>query len=134
MRCIICGKKLVGKQRKYCCMEHAQVGYKIGRAETYKDNSHNVRELFQRFKKSFNCGDNFFCNKGKFIRIFVSACLQSGWDVMSISRGIGKHHSTIYEHRDKIIKSEERIAKDFLENKNYVYGSKYNNFTYGVKK
>ena len=134
-RCIICGKKLTGRHYKYCSMNCAQIGYKKGKAVRQSDDSKSVEKLYERFKKAFRVQRTFHDkNGGQKARVFISLCLALGYSVTSIGKGIGKDHSTVTRHKQKITQEDERIAQEFYNNKNYVDGSKYNNFTYGEKK
>lgn len=135
MNCIICGKELTGRRRKYCCAKCAQIGYLTGKAETKPNKSKEVSVLYERFLKAFNYPKTYNGNgNGFFIRVFVAACLECKYSDGSVAKGIGKDRSTIARHRMKVNEKEKAIAKEFLENKNYVYGSKYNNFSYRSKK
>lgn len=133
MKCIICGNELTGAQSKYCCKRCQQIGYKTGKSVTRVDTSKKVSDLYKRFLSAFRPKTYHGNGNGFYIRVFVSACVSLGYSDRSIAKGIGKERSNISRHRLKIQENEKRIAKDFLENKNYVYGSKYNGFSYGVK-
>lgn len=134
MNCIICGKELTGKRRKYCSKKCAQIGYITGKAETKIDRSKEAEVLFIRFQKAFNHYGGYKGNGNGFIRrIFIAACVMSGFCDSSIAKAIKRDRSTVCVHRNHLSDLEKKIAKEFLENKNYVYGSKYNNFSYGVK-
>ena len=131
MKCIVCGKKLRGNRYKYCSSKCAQKGYKQGKAMRIVDKSVAVRDLYEDFKKSFLVGTSYHCKDGGTkIRTFVCACLSLGYSITSIAKGIGRDHSTISHHKYNITEDEKRLAKTFLEHKDYVYGSKYNGFSY----
>ena len=135
MKCVICGNELKGKQRKYCCKKCAYISYLISSQDSKKQIQEMVTKLYARFQKAFNKYSGFHGNGGGFyIRVFVSACVQCGVSDIEIADAIKKDRSTICFHRNRITENESKIAKDFLFNKNYVYSSKYNGFTYGVKK
>lgn len=136
-RCIICGKKLTGRQRKYCSRKCGQRGYKTGKAESKINAPQEVKVLYERFLKSFKrSGGKTYrgVGQGFYIRIFVSACEQIGYSDSSISEATKLERSNICRHRLNVKKEEAEIARQFLENKDYVYGSKYNDFNYGEKK
>ena len=121
----------MGKQRKYCSKRCQQSGYKNGLSKQKPDTSKRVAELYERFQMAFNHKTGFHGNGGGFfIRVFVAACVFNGYSDNSISKAINRSRSTITKHRLKLLEEEKEIAKEFLENKNYVYGSKYNNFSY----
>lgn len=132
MKCVICGNELKGKQRKYCSKKCAYIGYALSQSDSSLCN--NISTLYARFRKSFNKYTNYFGNGGGFyIRVFVSACVQCGISDIEIADAIKKDRSTICFHRNRITENESKIAKDFLFNNDYIYGSKYNGFSYGVK-
>ena len=53
MKCIICGKELTGKRKKYCSMKCAQKGFILGKSTHFKDDSKKVLSLYKRFSISF---------------------------------------------------------------------------------
>ena len=130
MNCIVCGKELTGNQRKYCCPECAQAGYKLGKSYHYIDTSSRVAKLYERFMEAF--GNPIFHGTGNgfYIKVFVAACVENGYSDSSIAKGIRKERSTICKHRIRLTDEEKSIAKEFLADNNYVYGSKYNGFSY----
>lgn len=131
MDCIVCGKELKGHQRKYCCYRCAQAGYKLGRSEHYIDTSSRVADLYIRFRQAFNNPETYRgLGNGFYIRVFVAACIEMGYSDSSIAKGIRRERSTICKHRLRLREEEKVIAKEFLSDNNYVYGSKYNGFSY----
>lgn len=130
MNCIICGKELIRKQRKYCCPACAQAGYKLGKSDHYIDTSARVAKLYERFMEAFGNPIFYGTGNGFYIKVFVAACIEKGYSDSSIAKGIKKDRSTICKHRINITDEEKRIAKEFLSDNNYVYGSKYNGFSY----
>ena len=134
MNCIVCGKELKGHQRKYCCDRCAQAGYQLGKSEHYIDTSSRVESLYERFLLAFNPESYHGTGNGFYIRVFVAACMELGYSDSSIAKGIGKERSTICKHRLRIREEEKAIAKEFLSDNNYVYGSKYNGFSYRSSK
>lgn len=127
MKCIICGKELTGKRKKYCSMKCAQKGFILGKSTHFKDDSKKVLSLYKRFSDSFNCyGLESKCifhrkNGGLKIRTFIAACLELGYSQQSIAHGIGRDHSTISRHCYRITEKEINLAKEFLSNNNYVF-------------
>lgn len=139
MKCIVCEKELVGRQRKYCCAKCRTLGQQLGYSEEYKDNSKSVEVLYRRFKKSFKIEKERYNPKIAFkIRVFVCACMKLGWSITSVSRGIKKDHATILYHLRRIKENESRLADEFLSNDKYSYNERKNyypeGFTYGEKK
>lgn len=135
MNCIICGKELKGHHRKYCSMECAQIGYKEGKSVHSVDTSKKVLELYGRFKKAFNAPRSYNGNgNGFYIRVFIAACVECNYSDNSVAKAINKDRSTVCFHRLKANEKEKQIAKEFLSDNNYVYGSKYNGFSYRSKK
>lgn len=146
MKCIICGKELTRKRKKYCSMKCAQQGFILGKSTHFKDDSKKVSILYDRFSKSFNCHDIrykcafHFKNGGLKIRTFIAACLELGYSQQSIAHGIGRDHSTISRHRYRITENELNLAKEFLSNNNYVFEKPSfkeiypEGFNYGAKK
>lgn len=126
MKCIICGKELIGRQRKYCCMDCAQIGFKKGLATTRKNTSKQVEVLYKRFLDAFNHPKTYHGNgNGFYPRVFVAACVELGFSDNSIALGMGKSRCNISRHRYKVSDKEKKIAHDFLGDERYKYGSKY---------
>lgn len=135
MKCIVCGKELRGHQRKYCSKACGYNGFLLGKSAHFIDHSKSVEKLYKRFGKSFHIRRCYRGNGiGFYIRVFVSACVSLGYSDRSIAQGIGKERSDICRHRHHITEYESQIAQEFLNNKDYVYGSKYNGFTYRSEK
>ena len=137
-RCIICGKELKGNQRKYCCPQHQQLGFKGGHASHWVDNTKEVKKLYKNFLEVNNLKDCYFGygGRGRYIRSFIYACFQMGYNQTSIAKGIGRHPSVISKHSAKITSTDKQYGQAFLDGKlqqripepTYPEG-----FTYGVK-
>ncbi len=134
MKCIICGKELVGHQRKYCSMECAQIGYYTGKAERPKDESKEVSKLFKKYLKEYNLESYFHgYGRGKYIRRFIAACVEKGFNVSSIAKGINRCHTTVSKHVRKLTNEDKLVGHQFLLG-NYEKESIYpKGFSYGVK-
>lgn len=137
MKCIICGRELVGKQVKYCRLKCANIGYRLGYNDSKENKSKTVENLYKRFKKAFDVDRERYNPKRVWlIRVFIKACLIKGYTQSSIARGIHKDHSCVHYHTKRIQKNEEKLAVEFLKNENYHYvKTNYpKGFTYGAKK
>lgn len=134
MKCVICGTELKGKQRKYCCKKCSYVGYLVKTQNPEKEKADMILKLYERFRRAFNKRSFRGCGGGFYARVFVAACVECKFTDTEIADVIKRERSTICFHRHRIKPKEVEIAKEFLFNKNYVYRSKYNNFSYRSKK
>lgn len=123
MKCIVCGNELKKPQRKYCCKKCAQIAYLSGMSQPMVNNEKQVRELWVYFKRSFDIKSDRFGSLSVWkLRVFVCACLEMGYNINSISRGIKKHHSVILYHKKRALENEKKLASDFLkDSKKYIY-------------
>lgn len=126
MKCVVCGKKLSGNKRKYCCGKCAQVGYNTGKSQPKINTEYQVRELWGYFQRAFDFnGQRFIPSQVWKARVFICACYELGYTPNSISRGIKKDHSTVLYHHRRASDEEKMLASDFLkDSKKYRYINK----------
>ena len=124
MKCIICGKELTGKKRKYCSWKCAKIAFAIGLATPQENSEKKVAELFELFKKAFNMEEKITSLNSWKIRVFISACYERKYSANSIGRGIKKNHATVIRHYQKLKESEKKLALEFLKDpEHYRYYS-----------
>lgn len=128
MKCIVCGKEIIGRKRKYCCIKCAKIAYQVGLSKPKENTEKKVFELWQYFKRAFDMeSDKITSSNAWKARVFVCACYELGHSANSIARGLHKDHSVVLHHHKKANDREKQIASEFVKDtKHYRYINKLN--------
>lgn len=122
--CEVCGKVFVSQRKKYCSYECKAIGAEPQEdGITYKAYQ-SIKDEYRRFRKAFAYYENRpRTEKARMwlARVFPYAMVSMGYSVHQIAKVMLRHHSTVIRNLRKVTEEEKRIAKEFANNKNYIY-------------
>ena len=103
MNCQICGEKLKGKQRSYCCEEHARQGKNNATNSCRYSNKEKVKEYgkLQRVKKKLNSSIKSY--KDYTHMLPVDLMLKINRELITLK------------------KDKEKLLEEYKENRNFKY-------------
>lgn len=125
--CEVCGKVFVSQRKKYCSYECKAIGAEPQEDRITYKTYQSIKDEYKRFRKAFAYYENRpRTEKGKLwlLRVFSYAMVYLGYSVHQTSKVVLRHHSTVIRHLRNITEDEKIIAKEFANNRDYVYCEK----------